>query len=138
MEGLRMTDQDTLQFEVVKHVTLPLIKLGIEPSFIRFDGPMYQSEKATPTRARSDGEEPKGDRKAPPILAEVTDMVHDIKGQMICNTVLETELKKKYKDDSYVGHIFRLVKTKLQGRDYATFEITEVKLKTAAPATGKK
>src|ERR1700677_500397 len=105
------------RFKVIKHVTLPLLKLGTEPSFVRFDAPMYLSEKATPTRPRAEGAEPKADKKAPPVLAEVTDMVRNIKCQIICNTVLETELKKKYPSDAYVGKTFRLVKTQIQGRD---------------------
>ena len=126
------------RFKVTKHVTLPLLKLGAEPAYVRFEGAIYQSEKSTPTRPRADGAEPKVDKKAPPMLAEVTDMVRRIRCQIIVNTVLESELTKKYKDNSYVGKTFRLVKTQLQGRDYATFEITEGELETDDQETAPK
>jgi hypothetical protein len=122
-------------FEVVSHVTRPVIQLGPEPSFVRIDGTIYEAEKQSVSRKRknADGSPATIAQKfqTPPELMDVFDLVRNRPGQIVVNEVLGSELRRKYPEDGYVGKSFRLIKTKLPGRDYATFEIAEVRLKTA-------
>ncbi len=115
----------TLQYEVVKHVTLPLMKLGAEPTFVKFIGKIFQAENTGKERASTDGKTP----MPPPELAHVFDHARKIPAQIIINAVLGSELKKSYPDDGYVGKSFRIAKTQVQGKRYATFEILEVAIK---------
>src|SRR5205814_1164771 len=93
-ERFKTNMTEMLQFEIVKHVTLPLMKLSVEPSFVRFDGPIYMAEQTAPTRTRGKAddkpvEENTSSRKmAAPELAEVFDLVHQRPAQIIINTVL--------------------------------------------------
>lgn len=122
-----MSDQNIPQFRVVKHVTLPLLKFGVEPIFVRFDEPIFQAEAVTTGRqSKSENGETAKMIMAPPELANVTDLVRKVPCQIIVNTVLGAELRKKYPKDAYVGKAFRLSKSQLQGKRYAQFEIAEV------------
>lgn len=125
----------TEAFEVVKHVTLPLIKFGADPLFLRFDGKIHKAKETGKGRSAKNED---GTTKVmePPMLAEVTDMVTKRKGQIIVNEVLKSELNDGYPNESYVGRIFRVAKLPIQGgKRYATFELTEVKAKgSATPA----
>lgn len=125
--------QVTMQFEIIKHVTLPLMKLGAEASFLKFIGKIFQAENTGKPREGADG-----NKMAPPELAHVQDLVRNIPAQVIINSVLGSELRKAYPEDAYVGKTFRIAKTGVpgQGKRYATYEILEVKLKES-PDAGK-
>lgn len=124
---------DAPMFEIVKHVTLPLLKFGNDPIFVRFDDAIFKAEEMTAGRETKNEDGTTKVRMAPPELANVTDLVRNIPCQIIVNTVLGSELRKKYPSESYVGKSFRLSKAQLQGKRYATFEIAEVRVKSDAP-----
>ena len=123
-------------FKVVKRVTRPLLKLELGKAiYVEFQEPMFEAEAIGAVRTRStkkpvDGAAAEPARKmAPPVLANVKDLVHGGReSQIICNAVLESELDKKYPKDTYVGKQFEIVKNQLQGKSYATFEIAEVQM----------
>ena len=146
-----------LGFEIISHVTRPLLKLELGKAvFVRFDSAIYEADPIVKTRRKrgSNGEAsttenvPAGGKfDAPPMLADVYDLVNKRESQMIVNAVLQSELDKKYKDAGYKGLSFRIIKNQLAGKSYATFEIAEVKLRgeaeqttqqSAAPAKHKK
>lgn len=138
-----MDQPNTLQFELVKNVTLPQLKWVVDqPFYIRFDGAIFESEKTTVTRARRPKLDEKGkpivaaetNKKAPPMLAAVTDLPTGKQFQMIMNTVLDSTLQEKYPSDSYVGKCFKIIMHQLAGKDYKTFEIAEIRVKGTAPA----
>lgn len=117
-------------FKVTKHVTLPLIKIGNDPVFLRLDSAITKADEVTRGRASKNEDGTEKALMSPPELAQVTDMVTGKPAQIIVNAVLGSELRKKYPNDGYVGKTFRIVKTQLQGKRYATFEITEGVLET--------
>lgn len=127
-----------LGFEIVKHVTRPLLKLDIGKAvYVTFEGKIYTATETAPTRKRNDasqdGNTQGGGRKMqPPELADVLDLVNGKRpSQIIVNAVLSSELQKKYPEDAYVGKSFRIVKNQIQGKSYATFEIAEVRVKAS-------
>lgn len=131
-----MTEDVALQYEVVKHVTLPLLKFESDPVFVTFLAAIVTAEATGKGRAGADGTEMKA-----PEIAQVQDLIRKIPCQIIVNTVLGLELRKAYPNDSYVGKSFRLAKNNISGKRYKTFEILEVKMKDATPAVatgGKK
>jgi hypothetical protein len=128
-----MADEVQLAFEIVKHVTLPLLKFEADPVFVQFLEPIIQAEATGKGRAGADGTEMK-----PPEIAKVQDLVRKIPCQIIVNAVLGAELRKAYPGDTYVGKSFRLAKNNISGKRYKTFEILEVKMKqTDTAAKGK-
>ena len=124
-------EQAVMQYEIVKHVTLPLMKLGAEPAFVKFIGPIFQAENSG--KQRESTEPAAKNPMPPPELAHVEDLVRKIPAQIIINAVLGSEIRKSYPQDGYVGKCFRIAKTQLSGKRYATFEILEVRLKEQAP-----
>ena len=127
----------TLAFEIVQHVTRPVMQLSADPSFIRVDGPIYEADKQTVSRRKKnpDGTPAAVNSKfaGPPELLPVTDLIRNRPAVVVVNEVLGSELRRTYPDDTYVGKSFRIIKNMLQGKGYATFEIAEVRLK-GAPA----
>jgi hypothetical protein len=122
-----------LQYEIVKHVTLPLLKFEADPVYVQFLSPITQAEATGKGRAGQDGTEMK-----PPEIAQVQDLVRKIPCQIIVNAVLGAELRKAYPGDSYVNKCFRLAKNNISGKRYKTFEILEVKMKTVEDKGTKK
>lgn len=126
-----------MQYEVVKHVTLPLLKIPEDgsPVYISVDEAIIQAEKIETTRrARTvdPGEAPKVE-KAPPELMRVTNLETRQPMQMIANAVLASQLRKTYPSDGYVGKMFQIRRFKIAtGKLYATFEILEVRPKQQA------
>lgn len=123
-------EMDNLIFEVVAHVTRPLLKLDTEPRYLRFDSVFYAAEENKKARQAAEGTA----IMAAPTLADVYDVQRKIDAQVIVNEVLKTEMEKKYPDGAYKGRIFRIVKKKVEGRRYFNFEIQEVRLKVEEPA----
>lgn len=128
-----MAEEVQLQFEVIKHVTLPLLKFEADPIFVQFLEPIVQAESTGKGRAGADGTEMK-----PPEIAKVQDLVRKIPCQIIVNAVLGAELRKAYPADGYVGKQFRLAKNNISGKRYKTFEILEVKMKAASDGAKSK
>lgn len=132
------------KFAVKKHVTLPLLKIVPEkPMYVRFEAAI---EKAKP---QAGGRTPSADsaaaKKEPPELAHVIDLTTGEHAQIIIGTVLGAELRATYSNDSYVGKCFEVVQHKVQGKQYATYGITEIEVEqseqpasTNAGKVGKK
>ncbi len=125
-----------LNYRVVKHVTRPLLKLEAgQEYFVTIESKIFDADPAVKGRERSNADGSKKETMAPPRLMDVLDLVHASRpSQIIVNTVLESELVKKYPSDSYVGKSFMLVKNQIQGRRYATFQIAEIALNDAEHA----
>jgi hypothetical protein len=139
---------DVLQFEVVRHVTLPLFKMEDEnfKYYFRFEKGIEQGrELAASKRQRkvSEGSDQK-EPLPPPDLAEVTNLRTGELGQIIVNAVLKSNLEDTYPDAGYVGKSFQIQRLKSIARGSRTikmFEILEIKLKqleTPAPTSTKK
>ena len=108
-------------FRVVKAITRPLIRFGVSPEYVRFDGPIYQSAPLEHGTAAQK-------KMAPPFMADVVNLKTGEAGQIILPTVLHKELVEKYPDDSYVSKDFQLRKINIAGKDYSIWSITEIEL----------
>jgi hypothetical protein len=110
-----------MKFKITNHVTLPILKFGVEPKYLRFDAPAHVGKVVD-------------DKKEPPTMARVTDMETGEVGEIILGLVLKENLFDAYPDDSYVGKIFRIAKNAPEGaRKYALWEVLEVELEDDAP-----
>lgn len=112
-----------IKFRVLKQITLPLIKLGInEEFFLRFDGEIFRAKENTKGPVGADGK-----MKQPPFIAHVTHLESGAKGQIIVPTVLKADLEDAYPEGSYVKRSFLIVnKGKKAGKEYNTFELAEI------------
>jgi len=108
-------------FRVVKAVTRPLIRFGVSPEFVRFEGPVYQS-------ARLEHGTPAQKKMEPPFMADVENLKTGEAGQIILPTVLHKELDEKYPEHSYVSKNFQLRKINIDGKSYSIWSITEIEL----------
>lgn len=135
------TDMDTnkdaaapaFAFKVKKHVTLPLLKIQPEkPLYVTILDPIFKAKPQAGSRAEAAANKPdaegKGAKKQPPELAHCVDLTTGEHCQIIIGTVLGSELRETYPDHSYVGHSFEIVQHKVQGKDYATYSITEIEV----------
>jgi hypothetical protein len=149
------------KFKIKKHVTVQLLKVedGKE-YFVKFNGAIHKAvvneaeqKKYENAKAKydslSDAEKLQVEAKDipvppnPPQLAQVIDLTTGEVVQIIIGSVLESELKREYPNDTYVGKGFSIQKAKIQGKRYAAYQIAELELEeepqaeTAAPAKGK-
>jgi hypothetical protein len=114
-------------FSTVKRVTETLFKMELDVRYyLRIDERVFLA-KANVKRA-SEG----APVKQPPVLARVT-VISEAGGklygnryQIIVPTVMLKELEDSYADHAYVGKVFCVIRHRLEGRTYNTFEITEV------------
>ena len=128
-------------FKVKKHVTLPLLKIVPEkPLYVKFEAAIEkakpQAGSRTANAAAASETNPAAKKKEPPELAHVIDLTTGEHAQIIIGTVLGAELRSTYADGAYVGKSFEIVQHKVQGKDYATYGITEIEVE--APATADK
>lgn len=133
------TDMDTtnagasaeFKFKTKKHVTLPLLKIQPEkPLYVKFVEPIV---KAKPQAGgRTPAVDSAAAKKEPPELAHVIDLTTGEHAQIIIGTVLGAELRQTYTSDSYVGKDFEIVQHKVQGKQYATYGITEIEVEVPA------
>jgi hypothetical protein len=131
-------EENVLDFKVVKHVTLPLLKLGDDQTvFVRIEEPIFKAKDIKSKAEPKPGEEPKAVKQAPELM-QVTNLKDGVRCQMIANTVLATELRETYPGDKYVGKSFRIGRNKIEGsKQYATFSIAEIEV-TAKSTQPKK
>lgn len=137
-------NENVLQFEVVRHVTLPffIIPEGT-PAYIRFETAITPDESSFSERVRkTKGSESQS--KEPMDIATITNLQSNERMRLVAHQVLKNTLTETYPDNGYKDKCFKLVKTERKGgrgSKYFAFDITEIKLKTTAPApaaTGKK
>jgi hypothetical protein len=127
----------SVQFKVVKNVTVPLLKIADDgtPIYVKALGPIFKAKDISGrvSRASKDGEPSKVTMQAPELL-NVLNYETDKEAQIIVSTVLGSELRETYPNDGYVGKSFQIKKYKMQGgKRYATFEIIEISVDDHAP-----
>lgn len=130
------TQNEVMQFEVVKNVTLPFIILkedGVK-NYIRFDSKIEAdsstfSERVRKARAGTE------DAQKPMDIALITNLATKEEGRLVVHDVLKNILFESYPDGSYVDKSFQIVKSKAAGKRYFNFDVKEIRLKNAAPET---
>jgi hypothetical protein len=142
-----ITTPAVMQFEIVRHVTLPQIKLPDDGSalYLRFEKAIEtarQLEAMKTRRSKNATTESTETPLPPPQVAEVTNLQTGELGQFIVNAVLESNLNESYPDEGYVKKCFSIKQLSLKkgrgGYSYKTFEILEIRLKEAANAAPNK
>src|ERR1035441_6792939 len=131
-----------LEFEVVKNVTVPLLKISDDgqPIYVKILSAIFKARDITgrAPRAVKDGE-PAPMRMEAPELVFVVNLKTGEEQQIIVNSVLGSNLREAYPNDSYVAKCCEIKKHKVAGgKRYATFSIREVAVKksgTVPPAT---
>ena len=142
------------QYEVAKHVTLPVVQIPKDgsPIFVKITSkiePAPEDDQNTDTARRrrkvlkgADGKpildaagavqyEPAPARKMdPPNLCEVVNMRDGEVGVMVVNATIQSNLESKYPKDGYVGKLFQINhladKKSASGYNYRTFNILEL------------
>lgn len=157
-----MTEQtavnpNAIAFEVVSHVTLPLLKIEDDKTYAVTIETAFKKGEAAPARKIKEeytdpdtGEVKTRDAMSkvqePPVLCQVTNLFTGERAQMIAGAVFHSEITKQYPDDTYVGRSFQFSVQKASGKRYKVPMISEVKLtakaeastETSAPASKKK
>jgi hypothetical protein len=105
-------------FEAVKAVTRPVLRFGAQPEYVRIEGPMYQGEKIEKAKYEN-----------VPTLLDVINLRTGEAMMMVCASVFISEMDRAYPDASYVGKDFQVRKINTDGKKYAIWSITEIRLK---------
>ena len=109
------------KFDVVKLVTLPLLKWKLDtPIYVTCRGAIFTGKKIVTG-------DPKKDAEKPADLMNVVDATTGRECQIIVGEVLRANLAEHYPDDAYVGKSFMLEQTKIEGKRYKGYSITEIK-----------
>ena len=108
----------------VRSVILPVLrKVDNVPLYVEFVSAMRTSTVKARVSKDKDGEK----SMKPATVAEVINLETGEHANLICNTVLESNLTETYPGEGYVGKQFKIIQyEKAEGKRYKTFEITEI------------
>lgn len=149
MDKTEQTNPNAIAFEVVSHVTLPLLKIEDDKTYAVTIETAFKKGEAAPARKIKEeytdpdtGEVKTRDAMSkvqePPVLCQVTNLFTGERAQMIAGAVFHSEITKQYPDDTYVGRSFQFSVQKASGKRYKVPMISEVKLTAKAPAADDK
>lgn len=117
---------DKTKINRLRRVTVPLLKQKDEVEyFIKFIAP-YEKASEIKRSSRSDRAEREGQKKEPPYLARVINLETGEEMDIIVNAVLKSTLDDEFPDNGYVGKSFEIVRHSIAGRDYKTYDVTEI------------
>lgn len=108
--------------KVVKHVTLPTLKLAEgTPVYVKILDAIFKGKVQPPKKDEAP--------KKPPSIFNVVNLEDGEQMQMVAGTVVEREILDNYPKDGYVGKCFMIEKGKKKGtgdRKYFTYSIAEI------------
>jgi len=109
---------NVLQFEVVKNVTLPLLKPQLDvPVYIKVLDPIYLGKKVEQD-------------KEPATIANIVNLETGEHCQILVPAVLAGIFEDEYPDNAYVNKCFKLTKhPKASGKRYHLFTVLEITVK---------
>lgn len=111
-----------IKFDVVKNVTLPLLKQADDTTvYIQIDSAIYKGKEIKGTGEKA--------KMEPADLMEVTDLETGEQCEMIANAVLKGNLEESYENESYVGKQFAVTRMKVEGKRYKNYSIKEIQVK---------
>ena len=120
-----MSDKKKAAFQpkIVKHVTLPTLKLTPDtPVYVKITEKLFEGK----TQPAKDGEP----AKKAPMIFNVVNLETGEQMQLVAGTVVQREIADNYEKDSYVGKCFMITKGKQKdaggGRSYFTYNIAEI------------
>ena len=124
------------KFRVLKQVTRSLLKpvenvaVYVTVTSAIKEAPRDEEIKSVRKSKKAPAADAETESKAPPLVMDVTNLETGELQQMIVPAVLETEIKRHYDDDSYVGLSFILVRLamvkKAGGHSYSRWSIQEI------------
>ena len=116
---------DRSKIKKLRAVTVPLLKQKDEKEiFVKITGPMFEAQ---PIKKSSQGDgDTKEEKRKPPTLVRVINLETDEEMELIVNAVLKSTLEDEYPNDGYVGKTFEIVSHSIEGRDYKTYDVTEI------------
>lgn len=127
------------RFEIARHVTLPfyIIPEDGTPAYIKFNTKIEPDTSSFSERvnARRKKEGESEDKKPEPMnIAQITNLLSGEVMRLVSHTVLTNTMQEAYADGSYVGKMFRIVKTAKKGGrgpKYFAFDVAELREKQA-------
>jgi hypothetical protein len=120
--GAAPTERKGFAFKLKKRFTLPLFKWkNDETRYYKFDGVIVQGKPIK--EGRSGDAAP---RKEAAYLAPVIDLETGEKGQIILGLVLREILSEEFPDDGYVGKCFAISQSRVTGKNYNVYDISEI------------
>lgn len=110
--------------KIIKHVTMPTLKLVPgTPAYVKITDPIFDGKPSK----KKEGET---EEKKPPKILNVINLETGEAMQLVCGTVVVSEILDNYKEDAYVGKCFMIEKgNKVDaggGRGYFTYKISEI------------
>lgn len=119
-------------FVKVRSVTRPILKMdGSKPVYFKVEGAIHLAPAMEGGRKQKDAA---GNELPPPEIMFVTNLETGEESTIVVNKVLGSELSSTYPSDAYVGKCFAVEKIAPAGnKRYATFQISEIEVKAAAP-----
>ena len=141
MDKTEAINPNAIAFEVVSHVTLPLLKIEDDKTYaVTIETPFKKGEAAPARKVKQTNpetgeiEEVMTKPQEPPVLCQVTNLFTGERAQMIAGAVFHSEITKQYPEDKYVGKSFQFTVQKASGKRYKVPMISEVKLTKKADA----
>lgn len=133
---------EMLQFEFVRHVTLPPYKLPEDgtPAYLRFETAIEPDKTSFSDRVRKQRSDSSEQQAQKPLdMANVINLQSGEECRLIVHNVLKSTLFEAYPENGYVHKSFRIIKsTEKKGRGankYYSFEISEIRLKEPVKET---
>lgn len=112
----------TLKFDVVKNVTLPLLKQQDDTTvYIQITGEIFTGKEM-----KGSGDKQKME---PADLMNIVDLETGEEMQMIANAVLKSTLEEEYPEAAYVGKQFAITRNSVEGKRYKTYKVQEIRVK---------
>jgi hypothetical protein len=130
-----------LSFDVVKRLTTPFLIIPDDgtPKYLRFETAIKPDDTTFSERVRKAKPDAEGKQNTAPMnMAKVVDLQTGEEFRLVVHEVLHNTLQEAYPNDSYVGKMFEIKKTKRAGKRYFSFDVTEIRLKSDNSDTKKK
>lgn len=117
-------------FKIKKRVTLPLWKWtdGVE-KFFTITGAIHTGRAVSDKReADADGKKPGKSAivMEPANIATVIDLTTKQECEIIVGAVLKSTLEENYPNETYVGKSFSSIQSKVEGKRYRQYTLTEI------------
>lgn len=127
---LKKSNFDKSKLVDVRRVTLPLWKWkNDEERFFTILTPIKVGKILKSKSGDADLGKKAEKEKEPAHLAEVINLETGARCQLIFGKVLATELEEAYPKAGYVDKSFRVTQSKIEGKDYNGYSITEIRVK---------
>src|SRR5215469_10751905 len=132
---------EMMQFEIVKHITLPFFIIPNDtPVYIKFSTAIAKdtssfSERVTRRRKAADDTTTAPKKDEAMDIANIVNLQTGEEMRLVAHQVLSSTLNEAYPENGYVNKLFKIVKSEKKGGrggKYFAFDIAEIRLKQTA------